>query len=282
MRPVSVSTVLYDGYDMACALEHIAAAGIRHVEPAYIRGYMDFTEDDLSEAAGKRLRALFESFGLDCLSISAHLPLDLETSGEMIDRRIRFAAVLGAEILIVNSGAAEHRDRILNVLAGALPLCETTGITVALENPGHGGGDLLGSLSVARSVIEAAGSDKVRINYDAGNVWTYSKLKQQPEADAAGNMDLVSSLHLKDIRTNDADWQFCPLGSGNVDLKGLWTLVPDDLPTTVELPLRLKRPGGGDPQRRDQKLELGDLDQALMSSLAFVNALDGNKPDEAR
>ncbi|RYD93641.1 MAG: hypothetical protein EOP61_23205 [Sphingomonadales bacterium] len=72
------------------------------------------------------------------------------------------------------------------------------------------------------------------------------------------------------MRRSHGGWEFCALGAGNVDLAAYLAAIPHDLPLSLELPLRLSRPGYGDPVRNVDPLALGDLRAALAQSLDFV------------
>ena len=145
LRIVSVSTVLFDGHPMGRAFDLIAAAGATHVEPAFIRGYVDFAEPNLAPAPGAALRRRARDAGLAVHAVSGHLDLSGDDAGAGLARRIALAEACGACILITNAGPAARRDRIEATLEATLPLCERAGIVLALENPGHGSGDLLGT-----------------------------------------------------------------------------------------------------------------------------------------
>jgi sugar phosphate isomerase/epimerase len=92
MRTVSVSTALFDGYPLEKAFEEIAASGAHSVEPAFIKGYIDFDESAFSDGNGRRLARLIADAGLGVTAVSAHLDLACEGAVEMMRRRIAFAA----------------------------------------------------------------------------------------------------------------------------------------------------------------------------------------------
>jgi sugar phosphate isomerase/epimerase len=114
----------------------------------------------------------------------------------------------------------------------------------------------------------------VQLNYDAGNVYTYSGGQLQPASDlGAAGVEGLGYLHLKDIAAAGDDWAFCELGRGDVRYADLLPLLPDDLPVSIELPLHLTRPGRRDPVRREAPLPLATLRSALRGSLETLRAL---------
>lgn len=269
-RIVSISTVLFDGYPMERALEEIARSGAKHVEPAFIRGYVDFTDDDFSESAARRLGQVAKDLGLSVHAVSAHMDLSLEHAAAMLKRRVDFAEALGAKVLITNAGPSVLAGSIRATIDTLLPRLESWGGVLAIENPGHGRDDLVGTAGEGKSLIDGIGSPRVRLNHDAGNVFTYSGERLQPADDYASAREAIAHAHLKDVVSSQSGWSFGPIGSGQVDIAGYLDAIPPDLPISLELPLRLSRPGRADPHRRERPLPMEDLRAALQKSLAFL------------
>ena len=275
MRRLSVSTVLYDGHPVEAALDAIAAAGAGHVEPAFIAGYMDFEEASFTEGAGRDLAARAAAAGLGVHAVSAHADLSAPGAPAMLRRRIAFAEAIGARALVTNAGPAARRAAVRACLDACLPACEAAGLTLALENPGHGSGDLLPDGAAGAAFVAEFDTPALALNYDAGNVHTYACGRVQPAEDFPAGAGSVAHLHLKDVALAPEGWTFCALGEGAIDYAALWPLIPADLPAALELPLRLHRPGRGDPVRRAEPLPLAALDRALRRALAHVARLDG-------
>jgi sugar phosphate isomerase/epimerase len=274
MRPLSVSTALFDGYDMAAAIGEIARAGAQAVEPAFIRGYVDFDESAFTAQKARTLCRTIEESGLRAQAVSAHMDLSHPDAREMLARRIAFAADIGAPILITNAGPTSSRAAILDCLEAVLPDCETLGVVVALENPGHGASDLLPSRAAGSDLIARIGSPFLRLNYDVGNVFTYSGEATRPEDDLIGDSGEIVHMHLKDVASSAEGWQFTPIGRGAINYAAIWQVIPEGCPVGIELPLRLERPGRRDPVRRREPLDLLQLRGALVSSLAFLRELE--------
>ncbi|WP_246675186.1 TIM barrel protein [Mesorhizobium sp. B2-3-4] len=256
------------------AVEEIAQAGATHVEPAFIRGYVDFDEHMFSEASALKLRRTARNAGLGINAVSAHLDLSGPDAIGALSRRIGFAAGLGASFLITNAGPAVNRAAIRATIDAALPSLEQAGIVLALENPGHGSGDLLGGARSGAGFVREIGSRHVRMNHDAGNIFTYSGETLQPAQDIADAIDVVGHAHLKDVVSTGTGWVFCAVGDGSVDYASYWAMLPATMPASIELPLRLERPGRGDPQRGSAPVGLAVIRDTLKRSLTFVNALE--------
>lgn len=263
----AVSTAAFDGYPIEVALDELAALGVRAVEPAFIRGYTSFDEGAFSETGAQRLADALAARGLAVQGVSAHLDLSSPEAGAMLRRRIGFAGALGAPVLITNAGPEAGRAAILARLDEALPELEAAGVTLALENPGHGSGDLIGQGEAGAALVSALGSSRVRLNLDVGNLLTYAG-GVEPGLSAA--LPFAAHAHLKDVATHGPDWRFVALGDGLVDWRAaraaMARLAPG-LPVAVELPLRLSRPGRGDPVRAAEPLPLPAIREAVRRSL---------------
>ena len=107
---ISVSTVAYDGYPIDDALREIAGLGIPLVEPAYIKGYMDFDEADFDDAASRNMLLRLNRHGLKSVAISAHMDSGNPDASAMLARRIRFTAGIGARFTITNSTTHDKRQ----------------------------------------------------------------------------------------------------------------------------------------------------------------------------
>ena len=268
-RQVSVSTVAFDGYPLPVALSAIAACGARYAELAYIQGYGDFDETAFSAAAAGAARAELAQAGLSSVAVSAHMDLGAGSAIERLQRRLDFAGDIGAHFLITNAGTIATRDAVMRTLETVPPSCLDQGLVIALENPGHGTGALFGKALEGVALVEAFASPALGLNYDAGNILTYSGGHCRPETDLASALSHVVHLHLKDFASHGADWVFTELGTGQLDLEALAPLLRrTNVPIGLELPLRLRRPGRADPVRAPQAEPLSRIKQAVLSSIA--------------
>ena len=266
---VSVSTVAWDGHGMEAALDGAAEAGASHVEPAFIRGYVPFTEEDFAEAPALSLRRALDARGLRAGALSAHLDLSASDAAEALRRRIRFAALIGAPFVVTNAGPARAEDAIRRTLEGAL---DEDGPAVLLENPGHGAGDLIPEAAAGAAFLERIGADPARLglNLDLGNAHTYAHGTVSLGGQVAAAGSWLRHLHVKDVRDTGAGWRFTAIGAGDLPYARLLAEVPPDLPLGLELPLRLLREGYADPSRAEAPVPLGEVSAAVRASLMAV------------
>jgi sugar phosphate isomerase/epimerase len=210
---------------------------------------------------------------LSCVAVSAHHDLGAADAPALTEPRLRFAHALGAKILITNATSADIHEALMRNLDIVIPVCEETGVLLALENPGHGKGAVIGSATDGVRLIERIGSPFVRLNYDVGNILTYSREALRPEFDFKAALPAAAHMHFKDIGPTADGWRFTAIGEGAIDYRAIWRKLEDmepDLPIGLELPLRLARPDWGDPKRAASPLPLETLRAALRRSLDFL------------
>ncbi|SCY65160.1 Sugar phosphate isomerase/epimerase [Paracoccus tibetensis] len=270
----AVSTTVIDGMDFARGARVLAEAGATEVEPAYIDGYTPFDEATFSAANGRAVAALFAAEGLSIRAMSAHTDLGRADGADRLLRRLTFAAAMGAGTVISNATASGNLDGLLRTLETVVPELEAAGIVLALENPGHGSEALLPDGAAGASFVASFGSPWVRFNYDIGNAVTYSGGRIDLAADLAAVRGQASRLHLKDVAVTGADWTFCPIGEGFVGYgERVDRSVLEGLPLTVEHPIRLHRPGRGDPVRRAEAPTEAEIRVALAASATALDRL---------
>lgn len=266
---VAVSTAVFDGHPLNVGLDTLADMGVRWVEPAFIRGYVDFTEADFETPAAKRLARAISERGLCASALSAHMNLADDGAVEALRRRISCASTLGAPFLITNAGPKAGEARIKACIEAVIPALEDAGITLALENPGHGSGDLAGTASDACALVDDLGADRVGLNVDVGNFATYlGGVDPMPEIRQA--MPRAVHVHLKDYRADGSNWIFTALGEGSLNFPAILEAT-GGVPRAIELPLRLRRPGRKDPVR-EEMLSLGSIRESLRRSIAEVTS----------
>lgn len=274
-RPLSVSSVVYDGYGIDFAIGDLAALGVHRVEPAYIRGYVDFDETAFADAAARRLRGVLAAAGVEAQAVSAHIDLGAEGAADQLRRRIAFCRGIGAGILISNSTEAGREAALLATIEAALPLLEAADVVLALENPGHGRASLLPGGHAFAGLLDRFGSERVRANYDIGNSFTYNGETLEPLADLDAALPFAAHIHAKDVRSDAGGWSFTAIGEGSVGYAAIARRLAAQapgLPVGIELPLRLDRSGRRDPERRREPLPLDAIRAAIRRSVAFLTA----------
>lgn len=275
MAEIAFSTVLIDGYAFEDGLALLAQCGIREVEPAFIEGYTPFTEDTFTAVAGRNLRRLLDREGLAARAVSAHTDLGRPDALDRLLRRIDFASGLGAGNIISNAAARCDERAFLNTVEAVLPHLQAARITLSIENPGHGSGALVPDGRSGAVIVRQFDSPFLRLNYDAGNAFTYSAGRIDLSADVAQALPVASRFHVKDVAVRGEDWHFCPVGRGIVAYAG--ALPPERRPLlpdlTVEHPIRLCRPNRGDPVRMTERATKEAIRDAVHENLEGLKTL---------
>ena len=280
LRHISVSTVAYYGYKIDIALAEIAKFGIGLVEPAYIKSYMIFDETAFSDAAANTMVTKLKQHDLKSHSISAHMDSGNADAQDMLARRIRFAAGIGAKFVITNSTTVERRSDLQKVLETNLLLAENLGVTIALENPGNGPSNLMLDGKTGVALVQSFNSPSLRMNYDTANALTCSEGETRPETDIDFALPLAAHVHLKDVVRVDGHWRYVAIGQSELDYSVLLAKLKShlEIPLTLELPLRLMRRFHQDPERSTELPDLEEVGATIRSSLNCVAKAFGDLP----
>ncbi len=269
-RPLSVSTVLFDGHPFERGFSLLAGLGITQVEPAFIEGYVAFDEDSFGRAGRSAMAAALRAEGLTARAISAHTDLGRADAVARLGRRLDFAAAVGARTVVTNAATVASRPGCMATLDAALPMAEALGLVIALENPGHGAGAMLADGRAGADLVRQIDHPHLRLNYDIGNAATYAGRERVDLADLHAALAVCDQVHLKDVTAAQADWRYCAIGDGCLGYDSVLAALPADLPVALELPLRLGRPGRGDPVRDSDPASWDRIGAALERSLAFL------------
>lgn len=246
---LSASTLALSGHSFAVACEAIADCGYDYVEPAYIEGYAEFTEADLSPANGAELKRIAADHGLESRSVSAHVDMGAGDAFARMMARIDFADSLGARFLITNAGSTGSDAIFASNLERIAPEAAARGIIICVENPGTAG-SLFPDGEAMAAWKARLDHPSIDINYDVGNIFTASNEAIDPAEDISASAGF-GHFHIKDLRSDTDGWHMCAIGKGAIDyhqLLGKLALLRPGAVMTVEMPLRLWRPGRGAPK----------------------------------
>ncbi len=192
------------------------------------------------------LNAMFERHGLKPTSVCAHANL-LDASAPFrygnaeICKAVRLASGMGVRDVITTEGEprtdwghglsrGEQVFAIVEKLIEAVRLAEALGVKVLLEPHGP----ITGTIDGMGELLDRLGhSETVGVNLDTGNSWLAGT---DPVEMAKAFKDRIWHVHWKDM---SEDWiekrgqifgcgmAVIPLGSGVVDIKGVYDIVKD-------------------------------------------------------
>ncbi len=274
-RIVSVSTMAFDGYALETALDELAALGVRYVEPASVdKVFQHLVEEDFCSARANRLRQELNDRGLSCLSLSAHMDLTGPDAIERFHRRLEFARNLGARCVNTIAGPADRGEEFRRNIPAIAERARDLGVVMALEN--HG--DLLNGGQQALDFIREINHPAVRVNYDTGNAWYYSKGTIDPVEELALLAPVVAHVHVKSPKIVEGLLRWVALGDGALDLPALAHVLKGRMPgvpVSYELSPR-QRSRDFEPRWRTPEIPpLEGLRDAISRSLvAFRGVLD--------
>lgn len=226
-RIVSVSTMAFDGYSLVQALDELAALGVKYVEPASVdKVFQHLVEEDFCDRRAAWLRAELLVRGLSCLSLSAHMDLTQPDSVDRFHRRLEFARNIGARCVNSIAGPAGNLAGFHANIPAIAERARDLGVVIALEN--HG--DLLDREQQALDFIREVNHPAIRVNYDTGNAWYYSKGSIDPVEELAVLAPVVAHVHVKTPKIVDGLLRWAALGDGELDLPALARVLKERMP----------------------------------------------------
>jgi len=273
-NPILISTAAYDGYDLATTFREISRIGVDLVEIAFIEGYTDpFTEEDFNDENAAEITALLDEHNLKCLSFSSHVDLSRDGIVAVFKNRMAFAKKLGAKYIVSNAAPLQNKGRFIENIRELGLNAAGLNMIIVLENPGDGKANVMDSGEPAADLIEEIGQDNVKINYDFGNLLSHCFEKIRPEEDYKYVRDCAVHYHIKDVASDDAGWYFTEIGQGAIDYRTILkelAALPQPVPISLEIPLRIRRAPDASPRRAPQPVDLKEIRRVMDKSVEFV------------
>ena len=276
-NPILISTAAYDGYDLATAFHEISQLGVGWVEVAFIEGYTDpFTEDYFNDDNAAKIKALLIEHQLKCLSFSSHVDLSRDGIDEVFTQRMEFAKNLGSKYIVSNAAPLSNKNRFMQNIKKLAQTADGLEMTIVLENPGDGKPNVMDSGEPAANLIREIGRETVKINYDFGNLLSHCFGKLQPHEDYKFVRDCAVHYHIKDVASDDSGWYFTQIGKGSIDYQKILNELaglPEPVPISLEIPLRIRRAPDASPRRASQPVDLADIRDVMTGSVHFVKRM---------
>lgn len=274
---IAVNTLAYHGYDLKTALKEISELGATYVEPALISSYYEeFSEGYFTPENANELCRFLSENGLKMVALGAHMDLGKPGSAKAFKRRMEFAKALGAKFVHTNTARVSEEPLFLKNIEALIPVAEDFDLIITLENPGDGEENIVGNGKAGAALIERIGSQRVRLNYDFSNVFSYSKGRVKPEDDFRYALPFSAHFHFKEIKPAGTEWAFVEVGKGVTDYGAILKALAQEKwipPMSIELPLRFKRdaeyqirldPGAA-------AVPLAEIRNVLRGSLDYIN-----------
>ena len=278
MQPIiSINTLAFEGYDLFTGLQEIADIGGVQVELGYTRGFTEgLAETHFSEKAAAELDRRMSDLGLSGIVLSAHIDLTTHEAVDELKRRIDFGRRLGVRIVNTKVGPTSRLAQFERNIGPLAEFAESMDIIIGLENPAEGTDQIITSGESGAAVVSRIGSDYVRLNYDFGNSFTYSKGTIDPAVDYNAALPYACYLHLKDMKKRDGGWNFAGIGQGVVDYDKIFKeLVRSNqlLPLSIEHLFHFTADEDFIVTRAPRTPPLAEIRQSLQNSIAYVNTV---------
>jgi len=284
-------TVTYRQQSLERALEGIAKSGFRAIEVSCISAYCDHIfPEQMTAGEMDRLGKLAESFDLRIASIAGHIDLAWPLMGKRADvaqfpklaenvdiahegflllrSRVDLADRLGIEIVNTGIGVTSDEtevERFYKEFDALLSYAEKRRVKIGLES--HAG--LTETAVATLALCNKLGRANVGLNYDAANVRFYTGLDPVADLESCEKelRDRIVHVHIKDHRGGKGNWDFPPLGEGEVNFKKLAALfkrVGYQGPFSLEI--QFHGPGTTDPTPEM-------IDEGIAASYHFMQSL---------
>lgn len=239
MIKLGVNTVLFQGFDLRTALEHIKWAGFDAAEISAIKGMCEHLELDRWRSQAGDIKALVEEL---------ELPLTAMEEGALDEDRLMKAFEAGAEIGIpvVNVGPGGSKDnpedfgRCIEMLAKMAEKAEPFGMTLCVK--AHVGAAIW-STPTTLEAMRQIDSPAFGIDMDPSHIHRAGEVPRDALKEVVSR---VKHVHIRDCAgpgpsPGPPDLQAC--GRGEIDLMGYCQVLVD---AGYDGPVNLEVIGAGD------------------------------------
>ncbi|WP_427911477.1 sugar phosphate isomerase/epimerase family protein [Ramlibacter sp. MMS24-I3-19] len=268
-RIVSVSTAPYDGYELAQALDSIAASEATHADPAFLSGAASADDAAFDAGRGRRVARSLRDAGLDAHAVYTEMDLGGPDALRQLQRRIDFAAAAGARLLVIPAPLRADHRRALGHLQDLGARAEQPPVHVLLTPSLAAGAQ---ALPDAAALVERCALPWVGLSFS-----TLQATVAQPGLSAADQLDALhpECRHLQLADARHADGWFCVVpGQGSANCGAvLRARSARVLPVSLHLPLRLHRTRTGEIRRSPYRVPLADIEAAVAAGLAFISSI---------
>ena len=275
MNPiVSINTLIFHGYDLQTMMTEISQLGAKYIELAFIKTYLpDLKEEDFSKRNAQKIRGMLQDFDLSTVALSAHMDLGKDDSVDSFKSRMAFAKEIGARTVITNASTRSQETTFFKNMEKLAIFAQSLQLVIGLENPGDGSNHIVDYAKTGVLTVQRIGSDFVRLNYDIGNPFIYSKGTLKPEDDFEEAIPWSVHFHLKDVRKEETGYFYSEIGKGVIDYKTILQALSKkapSIPIGIEIPLCLKRGRDFIPWIDFTPVDLAEIRKILRGSLDFV------------
>ncbi|HZW31037.1 MAG TPA: TIM barrel protein, partial [Isosphaeraceae bacterium] len=249
---IACMTLPYSRFPLDRALSGIKAAGYRYVawgtthrEGAH---QVPVLAEDAPPQSARELGRKCRDLGLEPLMMFSGIYPEADNAVKVLSSRIRQASAGGVpQVLTFGHTRGGNRRLWVERFKQLGPMARDHGVMIVVKQ--HGGET--GTGAACADIVREVGAERVKVNYDAGNVMDY--LDVDPIPDLRSCADEVRSFCIKDHRNVPKD-EDCGPGFGEIDHYKLLQLVAftgRDMPLCCENIFAPLLPRPADPEGVD-------------------------------
>jgi sugar phosphate isomerase/epimerase len=238
LKQLAINSNTYHGFSLEDAVKGASKAGFTQIELAAVKDHTAHVLPEMSSEELSSIKTLLRDYGMKCVGIGAHSNVMREEGVDNLLKSIDLAVEFDCKYIITATGDA-HGDKdiiedesvLMSALDPILEKCERLNKILVLETHGNNFATGVSLKRLARLL-----NDRVKINYDTGNVIFYGN--QLPYEDLEESIDYVEFIHLKDKSGSSNEWNFPAIGDGDLDFLRIFkTLKQADYkgPISVEI-----------------------------------------------
>lgn len=258
MIRLGVNTVLFQGHDLATAMQHIAWAGYDGVELSAIKGMCEHLDLDNWTSQLEAIKGLAAEHRLALLSMEV-----ASLDEERLIKAFEAGQAIGVPIINIGPGGKsdveEDFEKQTDVIAKMADRAAGYGVTLCCK--AHVGGSIYNTPTTVRAMKKIA-SKAFGIDMDPSHIY---RANEDPAQALPAVLSRVKHIHIRDCKgrgpsPGEPCDQAC--GRGDIDLRGYFKAMVD---SQYDGPVCLEVIGAG-------KYELARRDVIAAESYGYMNA----------
>lgn len=226
LKQLALNSNTYRGFTIEDAINGAKNAVFTQIELAAV-DHTPHVLPNMDESELNKIKKMLENKGLTCVGIGAHSNLMEKEGVKHIINCLSLTTFFDCQYIITATGETHddtdviddvNRLILLKNVEHILNKCESLGKTLLLET--HGNNFATG---VSLKKLAEKLNNRVKINYDTGNVVFYGNVLPYDDLEAC--LDQVQFVHLKDKLGANDEWNFPAIGDGNLDFEKIFHIL---------------------------------------------------------
>jgi L-ribulose-5-phosphate 3-epimerase len=233
---IGVSSTTYVGHSFEDVVQSVSKVGYKHLELVSAPGineHINPRPEVITKKDIKKISDYCNDYGVDIFALGGHCRLLKENDLDNFKKVLDLAENLGVKFVSTDTGEVEDREQEKNfykVISKIADYADSKDISVCIEMHGH----WFNTGKKGTAILKKINHPNLKINYDTGNVIFFNNTR--PEDDIRYALPFLGFIHLKDSSGKYKDWDFPPIGEGDVDFNKIFNLIKDYKgPISVEI-----------------------------------------------